>query len=239
VLFFSYSSESRQTFYAQVRHRSFHTAWVIFRPRASPKPRSVRPSATDMSRLHPRVGFVPLPDSCSAANTTLGCNGLLDHLVGAGEQMPVAFICASMVCTRELASRRSIIGKPAKVLRNRDRLSRRIRFKCANSISTRFAPPNGTIERTKLQAWLNFFSSEMHKGGFSPLYYKGVREEWKDVFGWWHVTIGLLLHGPQEGLRALSAGHRGFRAVWRRPILGCDCDRECRSEVLPCFSPET
>ena len=44
------------------------------------------------------------------------------------------------------------------------------------------APPNGTIERTKLQAWLNFFSSEMHKGGFSPLFYKGVPEDGREVF---------------------------------------------------------
>jgi glutathione S-transferase len=44
------------------------------------------------------------------------------------------------------------------------------------------APSNGTIERTKLQSWLNFFSSEMHKGGFSPLFYKAVPEAGKDVF---------------------------------------------------------
>lgn len=36
--------------------------------------------------------------------------------------------------------------------------------------SKNLAPPNGTIERTRLQAWLNFFSSKMHKGGFSPLF---------------------------------------------------------------------
>jgi glutathione S-transferase len=42
--------------------------------------------------------------------------------------------------------------------------------------SKRLAPPNGTIERTKLQAWLNFFSSEMHKGAFGPLFYKGISE---------------------------------------------------------------
>jgi glutathione S-transferase len=46
----------------------------------------------------------------------------------------------------------------------------------------RLAPPSGTIERVKLQAWLNFFASEMHKGGFSPLFYKGVPEEGRDVF---------------------------------------------------------
>ena len=41
----------------------------------------------------------------------------------------------------------------------------------------RLAPANGTIERIKLQSWLNFFSSEMHKGGFSPLFYKGISED--------------------------------------------------------------
>lgn len=46
----------------------------------------------------------------------------------------------------------------------------------------KLAPPNGTIERVKLQGWLNFFSSEMHKGGFSPLFYGGVSEESRDVF---------------------------------------------------------
>jgi glutathione S-transferase len=54
--------------------------------------------------------------------------------------------------------------------------------------SKKLAPPNGTIERTKLQSWLNFFSSEMHKGGFSPLFYKGVPEEGKTVFRAWLVA---------------------------------------------------
>ena len=48
--------------------------------------------------------------------------------------------------------------------------------------SKRLAPLNGTIERAKLQAWLNFFSSEMHKGAFGPIFHKGVSEESKDVF---------------------------------------------------------
>jgi len=53
----------------------------------------------------------------------------------------------------------------------------------ADQVPTKnLAPPNGTIDRTRLQAWLNFFSSEMHKGGFSPLFYKGVPEEAKEVF---------------------------------------------------------
>jgi glutathione S-transferase len=46
----------------------------------------------------------------------------------------------------------------------------------------RLAPPNGTIARTQLQAWLNFFASEMHKGAFGPLFYEGVSEDSKKVF---------------------------------------------------------
>jgi glutathione S-transferase len=38
------------------------------------------------------------------------------------------------------------------------------------------------LGQVKLQSWLNFLSSEMHKGGFSPLFYKGIPEEGKDVF---------------------------------------------------------
>src|SRR3974390_703957 len=30
--------------------------------------------------------------------------------------------------------------------------------------SKNLAPPSGTVERAKLQAWLNFCSSELHKG---------------------------------------------------------------------------
>jgi glutathione S-transferase len=44
------------------------------------------------------------------------------------------------------------------------------------------APPNGTIERTKLQAWLNFFSSEMHKGSYAPIFHKGLSEDAKEIF---------------------------------------------------------
>jgi len=52
----------------------------------------------------------------------------------------------------------------------------------ADLVPGTLAPLNGTIDRVKLQAWLNFFASEMHKGGFSPLFYKGVPEQARDVF---------------------------------------------------------
>jgi glutathione S-transferase len=46
----------------------------------------------------------------------------------------------------------------------------------------KLAPPNGAVERARLQAWLNFLSSELHKGGLGPLFYKALDEQAKDVF---------------------------------------------------------
>jgi len=45
----------------------------------------------------------------------------------------------------------------------------------------KLAPPAGTTERYHLQEWLNFVSSEIHKG-FSPLFNPRVPEETKTVF---------------------------------------------------------
>ena len=46
----------------------------------------------------------------------------------------------------------------------------------------KLAPPPGTIERARLQAWLNFLSSELHKAGLGPLFYPALDERAKDVF---------------------------------------------------------
>jgi len=45
----------------------------------------------------------------------------------------------------------------------------------------KLAPPNGTPERTRLQQWLNFVSTEVHKG-FSPLFNPAMPEEAKKIF---------------------------------------------------------
>jgi glutathione S-transferase len=45
----------------------------------------------------------------------------------------------------------------------------------------KLAPANGTLQRTKLQSWLNFVSSELHKG-FSPLFNPSMPEEAKKIF---------------------------------------------------------
>lgn len=42
------------------------------------------------------------------------------------------------------------------------------------------APANGTFERTRLQEWLNYISTELHKG-FSPLFNAAMPEDGKKV----------------------------------------------------------
>jgi glutathione S-transferase len=44
------------------------------------------------------------------------------------------------------------------------------------------APPNGTIARTRMQAWLNFLTGELHKGGLTPLFNPAMPEEVKALF---------------------------------------------------------
>ncbi|HEX6832258.1 MAG TPA: glutathione transferase GstA, partial [Rudaea sp.] len=45
----------------------------------------------------------------------------------------------------------------------------------------RLAPPNGTIERTRLQEWLNFVSTELHKT-YSPLFDPKMPDAAKAIF---------------------------------------------------------
>lgn len=46
----------------------------------------------------------------------------------------------------------------------------------------KLAPPNGTVDRARLQSWLNFISSEMQLGGFCPLFDREIPATVKAVF---------------------------------------------------------
>jgi glutathione S-transferase len=46
----------------------------------------------------------------------------------------------------------------------------------------KLAPANGTAARYQLQSWLNFIGTELHKGGFGPLFNPAVPAEVKQVF---------------------------------------------------------
>ena len=45
----------------------------------------------------------------------------------------------------------------------------------------KLAPPAGSLDRVKMQGWLNFVSTELHKG-FSPLFNPAMPEEAKKLF---------------------------------------------------------
>jgi len=45
----------------------------------------------------------------------------------------------------------------------------------------KLAPPAGTFERYQLQQWLNFISTEIHKGGFSSLFNPATPEAVKQM----------------------------------------------------------
>ena len=44
----------------------------------------------------------------------------------------------------------------------------------------KLAPPAGSMERVRLQEWLNYITSELHKS-FSPLFNKKASEDWKSA----------------------------------------------------------
>ncbi len=46
--------------------------------------------------------------------------------------------------------------------------------------ATKLAPAAGTMERYRLQEWLNYIASEIHKG-FSPLFNPKASDDWKQV----------------------------------------------------------
>ena len=46
----------------------------------------------------------------------------------------------------------------------------------------KLAPPNGTIARAQLQAWLNFIGTELHKS-CSPFFNPASGKEWKEIAG--------------------------------------------------------
>jgi glutathione S-transferase len=85
----------------------------------------------------------------------------------------------------------------------------------ADQVPTKkLAPPNGTIDRTRLQAWLNFFSSEMHKGGFSPLFYRGALRS---------VTLCKRCFSSQtHWCTCCGAGRNGANTISGRPAFLSD-----------------
>ena len=81
----------------------------------------------------------------------------------------------------------------------------------------RLAPPNGTIERARLQSWLNFLSAEVHVGCFCPLFHPELPPATKAMFR-------ERLPSPNSPGTACSTCQKEVM-----PGATCDCRRRCRS----------
>jgi glutathione S-transferase len=55
-----------------------------------------------------------------------------------------------------------------------------VQFLADQKPDTRLAPKSGSFERYQLQQWLNFITSELHKG-FSPLFKPNTPDEYKRI----------------------------------------------------------
>lgn len=64
------------------------------------------------------------------------------------------------------------------------------------------APANGTLPRYRVQEWLTFISTELHKG-FSPLFNPAVPDEVKGVFRDKLISRLLWVNGELEGKQYL------------------------------------
>jgi len=53
-----------------------------------------------------------------------------------------------------------------------------VQYIADQNLDSRLAPKAGTIERYRLQEWLNFISTELHKG-FGALFRKDITPEWR------------------------------------------------------------
>lgn len=60
------------------------------------------------------------------------------------------------------------------------------------------APPNGSLQRSRLQEWLNFISTEVH-GGFGPLFNRELPEAARQ---WWQARLEKRLGYVDGALRA-------------------------------------
>ena len=55
-------------------------------------------------------------------------------------------------------------------------------YVCDRVPAKKLAPPNGTLDRAKLQSWLNFISSEMQLGCFCPFFDREIPLAVKAIF---------------------------------------------------------
>lgn len=79
------------------------------------------------------------------------------------------------------------------------------------------APANGTLERYRLQEWLNFISTELHKG-FGPMWDPAVTAEARDA-AWARISRRLAWIAPQLAGRDYLLGEFSVADAYLYTIL--------------------
>ena len=95
----------------------------------------------------------------------------------------------------------------------------------ADQVPTKnLAPANGTLPRYRLQEWLTFIGTEIHKQ-FSPLFNPAMPEEGKQVFRDKLAQRFEFVDGPLEGREYLMGDHFGVADAylftvsnWTKPM---------------------
>lgn len=54
-----------------------------------------------------------------------------------------------------------------------------VQFIADRAPEKKLAPVSGTLERARLQEWLNYIGTELHKGAYSPLFNSKAPPEWR------------------------------------------------------------
>ncbi len=118
-----------------------------------------------------------------------GACSLSPHIVACEAELPIELIEV------DLQIKRTEIGEdfrsinpngyvPVLILDDGNKLTEGpaiVQYLADQAPQTELVPPAGTFERYQLQQWLNFISTEIHKGGFAPLFNPATPEAAKKI----------------------------------------------------------
>ncbi|MFA6052213.1 MAG: glutathione transferase GstA [Methylobacter sp.] len=118
-----------------------------------------------------------------------GACSLSPHIVACEAELPVELVKV------DLQSKRTESGEdfrlinpdgyvPVLVLDDGNKLTEGpaiVQYLADRAPAKKLAPAAGTFERYQLQQWLNFISTEIHKGGFAPLFNPAAPEAAKQL----------------------------------------------------------
>ncbi len=118
-----------------------------------------------------------------------GACSLSPHITACEAELPIELVSV------DLKSKLSVTGEdfrlinpngyvPVLILDDGNKLTEGpaiVQYLADQAPDKQLAPPAGTFERYQLQQWLNFISTEIHKGGFSSLFNPATPEAAKKM----------------------------------------------------------